>query len=247
MKETKVVMGMPITVEIVDAPDHDVINRVFDYFKEVDEQFSPYKNTSELTRVNEGLSKSEWSEDMQEVMQLSNITKQQTNGYFNVEHHGKIDPSGLVKGWAIERAAKIISGAGFQNYYIEAGGDIEVSGMSAEKTPWVVGIRNPFNTEEIVKVVHLSNRGIATSGTYIRGEHIYNPHESTASTNPVRSLTVIGPNIYEADRFATAAFAMGEGGVHFIENLPGFEAYSINDQQIATLTTGFTNYVSETV
>lgn len=240
-------MGMPVTVEVVDAPDHAAINRVFDYFDEVDEQFSPYKDTSELAQVNKGLPRGEWSKEMLEVMRLSDLTKQQTNGYFNVEHHGKIDPSGLVKGWAILRAAKIVSDAGFKDYYIEAGGDIEVSGMSAEKIPWAVGIRNPFNTEEIVKVVHLSNRGIATSGTYIRGEHIYTPDNNATSINPVKSLTVIGPNVYEADRFATAAFAMGEGGIHFIENLPGFEAYSINEQQIATLTTGFTDYVSEIV
>ncbi len=246
MKETRILMGIPITVEVVSAVDHNIINRVFDYFQQVDDQFSPYKETSELARVNDGLPRSKWSKKMKEIMRLCDVTKEQTNGYFDVHHNGKIDTSGLVKGWAIQQAAKIVKDADFDDYYIEAGGDIEVSGVSADKAPWAVGIRNPFNTDEIVKVVNISNQGIATSGTYIRGEHIYNPLESTPSTNPTRSLTVIGPNIYEADRFATAAFAMGGSGIHFIESLPGFEAYSIDYRQIATLTTGFGDYVTET-
>lgn len=239
-------MGMPITVEIINAPNHEMINRVFDHFQKVDDQFSPYKETSELARVNDGMPKSKWSKKMIEVMRLCDMTKEQTKGYFDISHNGKIDTSGLVKGWAIQQAAQIVSDAGFEDYYIEAGGDIEASGVSGDGTPWIIGIRNPFNTEEIIKVVNLSNRGIATSGTYIRGEHIYNPHENASEANPVRSLTVIGPNIYEADRFATAAFAMGENGVGFIESLPGFEAYSIDYRHIATLTTGFGDYVTKT-
>ncbi len=240
-------MGMPITVEIVDAPDDDVINSVFDYFQQVDDQFSPYKDTSELAKVNDGLPRRKWSKKMKEIIQLCDQTKKETKGYFDIRHNDKIDPSGLVKGWAIQQAAQLISDSGLTNFYIEAGGDIQTSGVSADNAPWTVGIRNPFNTEEIVKIVSLSGQGIATSGTYIRGEHIYNPHQTTPIANPVKSFTVIGPNIYEADRFATAAFAMGDSGVHFIESLPGFEAYSITYQQIATLTTGFEKYVTKTV
>ncbi len=57
------------------------------------------------------------------------------------------------------------------------------------------------------------------------------------------SLTVIGPNIYDADRFATAAFAMGRDGIYFIENLEGFEGYMIDKNGMATFTTGFEGYV----
>jgi thiamine biosynthesis lipoprotein len=56
-------------------------------------------------------------------------------------------------------------------------------------------------------------------------------------------LTVIGPNIYEADRFATAAFAMGREGIMFIENLAGFEGYMIDQHGQATFTSHFTRYV----
>src|SRR6185437_1455897 len=110
---------------------------------------------------------------------------------------------------------------GVRNYYIEAGGDIQVSGKNEISEKWSVGIRNPFKQEEIVKVVFLKDEGIATSGTYIRGQHIYNPHKDDEEISDIMSITVIGPNIYEADRFATAAFAMGKRGISFIENLKG--------------------------
>ena len=84
---------------------------------------------------------------------------------------------------------------------------------------------------------------MATSGTYVRGQHIYNPHEPTKLIQDIVSLSVIGPDILEADRFATAAFAMGEQGIYFIENLPGFEGYMVNAQGIATQTTGFGAFV----
>jgi FAD:protein FMN transferase len=90
----------------------------------------------------------------------------------------------------------------------------------------------------------VGQEGVATSGTYIRGLHIYDPKKDNQPVNEIVSLTVIGPNIYEADRFATAAFAMGKNGINFIENLPGFEGYMVDNDKKATLTTGFEKYIA---
>ena len=106
-----------------------------------------------------------------------------------------------------------------------------------------MGIENPFKRGEIIKVVELKNAGLATSGTYIRGQHIYNPHKPNQKINDIISLTVVGPNIYEADRFATAAFAMGKDAVNFLETLNGFEAYMIDADGVATMTSSFERYV----
>ena len=65
-----------------------------------------------------------------------------------------------------------------------------------------------------------------------------------AQTGRFVSVTVLGPNVYEADRFATAAFAMGSEGIHFIEGLSGFEGYLIDKSGIAALTSGFADYVA---
>ena len=87
----------------------------------------------------------------------------------------------------------------------------------------------------------LGNQGIATSGTYIRGEHIYNPRTG-AKANALASLTVIGPNVYEADRIATAAFAMGADGIRFVAGLPELDAYSVDWSGTATYTPGFARH-----
>ena len=238
-------MGMPITVEIADASANPAaFEALFDYFHYIDQTFSTYKDTSEITRINRReLQLADASADMQAIFVLAEHTRQQTYGYFDIHHKGLIDPSGIVKGWAIYNAAALLADMGCANYYVDAGGDIQVSGQNSAGQAWRVGIRSPFNVNEIVKVVALTDCGIATSGTSIRGQHIYNPRSDAGSIDDVLSLTVIGPNIYEADRFATAAFAMGADGIRFIESLDGLEGYMIDAQGIATLTSGFGRYV----
>lgn len=234
---------MPVVVEIIDdTVSQKSLDEVFDYFTSIDERFSTYKTTSEITLWNEGkITDAQQSDDMKKVLELSLETKEQTNGFFDIFFNGTCDPSGLVKGWAIHNAADILRKNGFKNFYIEIGGDIEIEGRNNKKEKWSIGIRNPFNREEVIKVVYLSGQGIATSGTAIRGSHIYNPKIKKPAEEIV-SLTVIGPNIYEADRFATAAFAMGEKGILFIEDLAGFEGYMINHEGLATYTSGFNKY-----
>jgi FAD:protein FMN transferase len=246
MKQIRLMMGMPITVEVVDASvTAEAFDSVFAYFEYVDAKFSTYKASSEIMQINRGeLTLNAASEDMQQIFALAEQTRQQSNGYFDIQHAGMIDPSGIVKGWAIYNAAAILHQYGYQNFYVDAGGDIEVVGKNAQGDDWRMGIRNPFNTQQIVKTLAVTNCGVATSGTYIRGDHIYNPLQPDASLNEIVSMTVIGANVYEADRFATAAYAMGRDGIRFIEALDGFEGYMIDRHGLATLTSGFANYVS---
>ncbi len=245
MKQTKIIMGMPVTVEIVDDQGkEEIFSEVFDYFRQVDTRFSTYKKRSEISQINAGkLQPSAYSKDMKTILQLCEDTKHETHGYFNIEHEGILDPSGLVKGWAIYHAAQLIKKAGSKQYYVNAGGDIEVHGKNKEGTPWHIGIRNPFNRNEIVKVVNVSSGGVATSGTYVRGFHIYNPNKQGKQANELQSVTVVGPNIYDADRFATAVFAMGKRGMQLIDSLPGLAVYMIDNKGIATWSEGFEQYV----
>jgi len=238
-------MGMPITIQVIDprVTESDIAS-IFDYFVSIDRMFSTYKKESEISRLNaRELTKKQLSHDVRQILQLADDTRKESNGYFNIEHNGKIDPSGIVKGWAIYNASGLLKEHGFQNFYVDAGGDIQVFGKNEKGTGWVVGIRNPFKKEEIVKVVRLENKGIATSGLYIRGQHIYNPHKPKDSISDISSMTVIGPTVYDADRFATAAFAMGEKGIAFIEKLPGYHGYMIDPRGIATMTSRFERFV----
>ncbi|MCL5275031.1 MAG: FAD:protein FMN transferase [Chloroflexi bacterium] len=245
MKQTRLMMGMPITIEIADASAREEsIDDAFLFLEYVDDTFSTYKPDSEISRINQKrLELSQASAPMQTIFAMAEETRQDTDGYFDILHKGHYDPSGLVKGWAILNAAAMLRERGYRNFYVEAGGDIEAAGVNAQGEKWRVGIRNPFNMREIVKVLEISDCGVATSGTYVRGQHIYNPKGDAPLQTSVLSLTVIGPNIYEADRFATAAFAMDERGVSFIGTLEGFEAYQIDQAGVATFTDGFERYV----
>jgi thiamine biosynthesis lipoprotein len=244
-RQTRLLMGMPVTVEIVDAAvEPDIFERVFAYFTWVDETFSTYKATSEISRLNRGeITLDECGEEVRSVLALGEETRRETGGYFSMWRDGVLDPAGIVKGWAVRNAAAIVREAGYANYYVDAGGDVQIAGTKHGE-PWRVGIRNPFNRDEQVKVLALTDCGIATSGTAIRGQHIYNPHRPGAPLTDIVSLTVIGPDVYEADRFATAAFAMGKLGAAFIAGLEGFEGYQIDASGRATYTKGFERYVA---
>lgn len=244
-KVTRIVMGMPISVEIIaEREPKKMFDMVFKLLVEVDNQFSPYKPESEVSQINAGLPKANWSSEMQEIMAICEQTKRETDGYFDAFYLGHFDPSGIVKGWAIQRAADLLLAAGYGNFYINAGGDIAAYGSNVTGEPWQVGIRNPFNHEEIIKVISVQNKGVATSGAYIRGDHIYNPHMPHSIPRGVASVTVIGPDVFNADRFATAAYAMGGRGVEFIEALNEFEAYMVGPDRIATMTTYLERYVA---
>jgi thiamine biosynthesis lipoprotein len=245
MVETRLIMGMPITLSVPNSEATPAIfDRLFAFFSYVDEQYSPYKPTSQVSLLNAGVPLDELSPQLREILSLCEQTKRETVGYFDISNGSTIDPSGLVKGWAVHEAATLLQSLGIENFSVDAGGDIQVAGQPQPGRSWQIGIRNPFAPSEIIKVVSLSSQGIATSGCYIRGQHIYNPHEMGKVLRETASLSVIGPNIYEADRFATAAFAMGPSGIAFIDSLDGFEGYSVDESRTATMTQGFHHYVT---
>jgi len=245
-------MGMPITAEVLDGDASAALGDTFAYFRAIDERFSTYKDASEIMRINRGeIPETAWSAEMREVFALAEKTKYETRGYFDIRRpDGLIDPSGVVKGWAIYKAAQHLNQGGHRNFFIDAGGDVATSGTNANGEPWSVGIRNPFDQTQIVKVVYPRGTGVATSGTYIRGKHIYDPHTGLPPQGKTEksdfsvlvSLTVLGPDVLQADLFATAAFAMGANGIGFIEQQPGLEGYAIDEYGEATLTSGFERY-----
>lgn len=238
------VMGMPSTINVVDPNANETdIDQVFKYFQEMDRIFSTYKPDSDIEKIKRGqLKEADYPSVVKEVLSLAEATKKETGGYFDIYPEGNLDPSGLVKGYAIHRGAEILKELGYKNFLVEIAGDIEVFGKNSDGRDWSVGIENPFTRYEIIKIVNLSGKGIATSGTYLRGDHIYNPLTGKKA-DEIMSLTVIGPNIYEADRFATAAFAMGEIGLSFIDSLPGFDGYMVGKNKVARQTSGLRKYV----
>jgi len=238
-------MGMPVTVCIRDEESGEQdVSVVASWFENVNQRFSTYLESSEVSRLNAGvITRNDVSSQLEDVLLLCEQTNVETGGYFDVVRDGRIDPSGLVKGWAIEKASALLSARGFANHFVDVGGDVQAVGLNSYGQPWRVGIRNPFNRDELVKVLAISDQGVATSGTTIRGQHIYNPLQHGLPLTEIVSLTVIGPSIYEADRLATAAFAMGRDGLSFIAERPNLEGYAIAADGMAEYTPGFDHYV----
>lgn len=245
--DTRLIMGMPVSVSVADitATDDD-LEAAFDHFVKADLRFSPFRPDSELSRLNRAeISLNECSRQMLDILDLAETTRIDSDGYFDIRRpDGMLDPCGIVKGWAIREAVLELTRRGMRNFFVDAGGDIQALGKNGNGKDWRVGIRNPFHADEIVKVLIPRNAGIATSGNYLRGAHIYNPHAPDAPPSGISSLTVIGPDILEADRFATAAFAMGETGISFIERVQGLEGYQIDAQGRACMTSGLERYLS---
>lgn len=224
------VMGMPVVVE---ARDGDVPDEVFDWLHRVDETFSTYKDGSEISRLRRGeLDETRASDDVRWVLRRCRELRDETAGYFDIDAVG-LDPSGYVKGWAVERAAAILERAGSSDYAINAGGDIRTRGR------WRVGIQHPLESQAVAKVVEGDDLAIATSGAYERGEHVRDPHTGAAPAG-ILSVTVTGPDLATADAYATAAYAMGpRRAIDWTARLRGYEALTILADGRVLATPGF--------
>ncbi len=128
--------------------------------------------------------------DVRTVYAYAQKTQEETGGYFNpYRPDGSWDPSGIVKGWAIHEASLLVAQRGVSSFCINAGGDIATGGHNEKDEPWCVGIRHPLQHDMLAKVIYPQGRGVATSGNYRQGHHIYNPHEGRAVETPFVSLT----------------------------------------------------------
>ena len=141
-----------------------------------------------------------------------------SGGAFDARHQpvvGGLDPSAYVKGWAVEEAAWILDDAGVADYTINAGGDIVARGRPAPGRSWRIGIRHPDRADRVAAVVAVTDRAVATSGTYERGAHIIDPRSGAPAVG-LRSMTVVGPRLAYVDAYATAAFVMGLDGLAWV-------------------------------
>jgi FAD:protein FMN transferase len=241
LRQLREVMGMPVTILVADAID-STSQAVDDAFADIallDRTFSPFLPGSEVSRINRGeLPLDASSRLVRQAADLCRLYEQATGGYFSAWPDGRFDPSGLVKGWAIDRACSILDRHGRHSFFVDAGGDVQTRGSSAAGGPWRVGIRHPVSRSQVVRVILAEGLAVATSGTYEKGDHIINPHTGSPARDWL-SFTVVGPDILSADIYATAGFAMGADGLAFIARTPGYEAYAIAENLVASWTGGF--------
>jgi FAD:protein FMN transferase len=240
LRAVRDVMGMPVTMEVRDpGVGARALVEAYADLRRMDALLSPFRAESEVSRVDRGELALECADPLlRQVLDLCGRYERATGGCFSCWLGGRLDPCGLVKGWAVDRACSILERHGARNYLVDAGGDVVARGHSGAGTPWRVGIRHPVERLRVARVVLASDLSVATSGTYEKGPHIHDPRTGRPATE-LSSLTVVGPDIVEADVHATAAFVMGAAGLELVEALPGYEAFAIRPDLRAIRTSGF--------
>lgn len=229
------IMGTAISIDVRDAGvDDDLLQTAFDWLREVDARFSTYQPASEISRLGRGeVMVEECHPDVGDVLVLCEALREETAGVFNAWHcrsDGRLDPSGVVKGWAVERAAQILERGGARNFCVNAGGDVICRGEPEPGRAWRIGIRHPLEAGAVAAVLYGRDLAVATSGAYERGEHIVDARTLTPSRT-LLSMTVAGPSLTLADAYATAGFAMGAAGAAWIAARPGYAPFAVTASQ----------------
>lgn len=252
-KRVEHLWGTAITLDVRDPIGGGLTDDVFRWFKRVDELFSTWRPDSEISRLGAGgLTLDQVSSEVREVLRLCDWVQEESLGAFDIrvgadsrvtarEGLGPIDPSGLVKGWALGRAADLLRAEGVANFAINAGGDVVASGHPRPGAGWRVGIQHPWERYKVAAVVAVSGLAVATSGRYERGDHIIDPCSGTPATG-LMSVTVITADPGLADAYATAALVLGEDGPTWLSERTTVAAMVIADDRSVTVINDFDAY-----
>jgi thiamine biosynthesis lipoprotein len=239
----EVVMGMPIGVDLRGAtaqsePDtaETVLDDCFDLLRLTDRTFSLWRPDTPMARLVTGTDTlREMPVTVVEVLRQCVAASRETSGSFVArDPMGRIDPTGLVKGWAVAKVGQLLLAAGYTDWCISAAGDVLVHGDARLSEPWVIGIAAPDAPGELIDAVRLESGGaVATSGTGERGAHIWDPLRGRAARG-VRSASVVcaqgcPTDMVRADVLATAAVARGPDAIEWLDTLPGIEALLVHD------------------
>jgi thiamine biosynthesis lipoprotein len=246
------IMGMPISVHlrgesVAGKAAEGAVAAVFAELRVVDAVFSTYRDDSDVMRLNrKEVDVVGCHPDVRVVVDLCGTARLRTGGAFDPELPAPtggtwFDPSGLVKGWAVERAAAhlaVLAGPEGLDFCLNAGGDVIVGTATDASPAWRVGIEDPVDVGGILCVVPLRAGGVATSGSVHRGAHIVDPRNG-APASSLLAATVTGPSLMWADVYATAAVVRGADALEWIDSLAGYEGLVVTADGQATATPGF--------
>ena len=216
------VMGMPISLAMDGRHARTPAGErawadAFASLQEADSVFSTYWEDSVISRLGRGaIALDDCPEVVHEVLALAEVARAESGGAFDVWRKGPdgviaLDPSGIVKGWAVDRAADYLRQLDETDFCLSAGGDMVCATARAESPDWRVGIEDPRDPAQVLAAVPIRNGAIATSGFAHRGEHIVDPR-TDETPRTFASVTVIAETLSAADVDATAAFVLGEEG-----------------------------------
>lgn len=123
----------------------------------------------------------------------------------------EIDLGGVAKGYAVDEAVRILRSQGFNDFFVDAGGDVYAAGRNLKGERWRVGIQHPRKPDELIDILFISDQAVTTSGDYervfeINGKkfsHIIDPQTGYPQRGNI-SATMIAPSAMTADAYSTA-------------------------------------------
>lgn len=233
-------MGTMFSIDIRDPGDWgDVIDDVCALLHHIDAVFSTYRPDSDICRIQRGeLSVGSADPLVAEVIGLGTELQRATDGFFSAMYDGRLDPTGVVKGWAIERASRLLRTHGSHHHAIGGGGDVQVAGEAASGQPWRIGISDPRDRSRVLASVSARDCAVATSGTSERGAHIIDPFTGRPATR-LAAVTVVHASLTVADAYATAAFVMGDHALSWLGSRPDCEGMVVARDGDVRTTHGF--------
>jgi thiamine biosynthesis lipoprotein len=193
---------------------------------EADRIFSTYRHDSVISRLQRGeVDVADCPVEVLEVLDLGERARRASDGAFDVRRPGPdgrlvLDPSGVVKGWAVDRAARALDTLPHTDFCLSAGGDMLCRTKRTGAPAWRIGIEDPHDPRRVVAVVPVRNGAVATSGLAHRGAHIVDARTGAAPTD-LASVTVVGSDLVWADIDATAAFALGPDALPWLRGRVG--------------------------
>jgi thiamine biosynthesis lipoprotein len=194
--------------------------RAGEVLAELESRFSSFRSESELSRFSAGMV-DQPSEQLRAALAACAWLSEVSGGVFTTTTH-EHDLAGYVKGWAVDQAAGAIAKEGVTDFALGVGGDWQAVGSGPQGSPWRFGIVDPSDTTR-VRVVAEVTGGIATSGLYERGPHLRHTSEAAIESSAA-SFTVVGPRLTWADAFATIGFLLGDRGLGWVAEFPGYSA-----------------------
>jgi FAD:protein FMN transferase len=236
-------MGMPISLALrgrhaADARGAAAWDEALAILAEVDRVFSTYRPDSYISRLGRGeIRVDDCPHEVAEVLRLGELARVESDGAFNVWRAGPdgkavLDPSGVVKGWAVERAARVFHSLPATDHCLSAGGDIVCRVVNPESPAWRIGIEDPRTSNRVLAVVPVRNGAVATSGLNHRGAHICDARTGQVPSG-VASVSVVGDSLTWADIDATAAFAHGRNALRWLSTRPARQGVVVWDDGTA--------------
>jgi FAD:protein FMN transferase len=203
-----------------------------------DALFSTWDGASPVSRYRRGeVTLGQMPPEFHQVVEECHAAKRASDGWFDPwAMPGGFDPTGLVKGWATERALGVLRDRGVPGALINGGGDVAAFGSPASGQRWRVGIRHPWRPDALAGIVE-TTAAVATSGCYERGQHLIDPRSGQPASRAA-SATVTGPSLALADALATGIAVGGDEALPAVAGLTGYAAYLIRADGSETSTGG---------